>query len=51
MWSDLLFRMRALLRRDAVESELDDELRAHFERQVEKYVSDGAPLEGLMSGS
>ena len=45
MWGDLLFRMRALLSRDALESELDDELRAHFDRQVEKYVSAGAPVE------
>src|ERR1700730_510618 len=45
MWSDLLFRMRGLLRRDAGECELDDELRAPFERAVEKYVSAGAPLE------
>src|ERR1700726_4497519 len=45
MWSDLLFRMRALMSRDALESELDDELRAHFDRQVEKYMSAGAPRE------
>src|SRR5581483_532597 len=30
-----------LLRRDAVESELDDELRFHCERQVAKYVQSG----------
>src|SRR5579859_3283590 len=45
MWSDVKFRLRALFHRDALESELDAELRAHFERQVEKYVSAGAPRE------
>jgi len=38
---DLFYRLRALLRRDAVESELDDELRFHCERQVAKYVQSG----------
>ena len=42
MWSDLFFRLRALFRRDAVEAELDEELRAHFDRQVEKYMRAGA---------
>jgi putative ABC transport system permease protein len=41
MFSDLLFRLRALLRRDAVEGELDEELREHFERQVERHVAAG----------
>jgi putative ABC transport system permease protein len=39
--SDLLYRLRAIFRRNAVERELDDELRFHFERQVEKYVRSG----------
>ena len=43
MRSDLLIRFRALFRRDAVEVELDDELRFHFEKQVEKYVTSGLP--------
>jgi len=42
MLSDLLFRLRALFRRGAVERELDEELRFHFERQVEKHVAAGA---------
>ena len=42
MWSDLLFRLRALFRRDALEAELDEELRIHFERQIEKYIRAGA---------
>jgi hypothetical protein len=40
MFSDILIRLRALFRRDAVEGELDDELRFHFEQQVAKYVRD-----------
>jgi len=44
MLSDLLIRARALFRRKAVESELDDELRFHFEQQVEKLVQSGLPL-------
>ena len=38
MLSDLLIRLRALFRRNAVENELDDELRFHFDQQVEKLV-------------
>jgi putative ABC transport system permease protein len=45
MWNDLVFRLRALFQRDAVEAELDEELCAHFERQVEKYVAAGAAPE------
>ena len=41
MVSDLLIRLRALLRRKVVESELDYELRFHFEQQVEKLVQSG----------
>ena len=39
--TDLLHRLRALARRRTVERELDDELRFHFERQVEKYLQRG----------
>jgi predicted permease len=45
MLSDLLFRLRALFRRRAVEAELDEELRFHFERQVEKFLASGLPRE------
>lgn len=38
MISDLLYRLRALFRRRSLEAELDEELRVHFDRQVEKYV-------------
>jgi putative ABC transport system permease protein len=45
MFSDLLFRLRALFRRDAMEAEMDEELRAHFENYVEKLVASGQPRE------
>ena len=38
---DLFFRLRTLMRRPAAESELDEELRFHLERQIEKYVKSG----------
>ena len=41
MLSDLLFR--ALFRRNEVEAEVDHELRAHFENQVEKHIRAGMP--------
>jgi predicted permease len=41
MFSDWVFRLRSLLRRKKVEAELDDELRFHFEHQVEKGVRAG----------
>ncbi|HEX8764415.1 MAG TPA: permease prefix domain 1-containing protein, partial [Candidatus Acidoferrum sp.] len=45
MLSDLWIRVRAMLRRKSVESELDEELRFHLERQVEKYVRSGMSRE------
>jgi predicted permease len=44
MLSGLLIQIRALFRRNAVESELDDELRFHFDNQIEKLVQSGLPL-------
>ena len=41
MIRDLLFRFRAILRRGAVEEELDRELRVHLEREVEKLMRSG----------
>lgn len=41
MLNDLWIRVRALFRRKSVETELDDELRFHLERQVEKYLKNG----------
>jgi putative ABC transport system permease protein len=46
MLKDLSSRLRALFQRSTVETELDDELRLHFDEQVEKYVRSGlAPAE------
>src|SRR5206468_12879646 len=41
MISDLLFRLRAVFLRRCIEKELDDELRFHFEREVEKLMRAG----------
>jgi len=41
MLNDLRFRLRSLFRRNTVETELDDELRFHFEHEVEKYKQSG----------
>ncbi len=41
MLTDLLFRVRALVRRGAVEAELDEELRDHLEHETRKYVEAG----------
>ncbi|HMD47537.1 MAG TPA: ABC transporter permease, partial [Bryobacteraceae bacterium] len=45
MLSDLTVRLRSLLSPKAVESELDDELRFHFEHQVEKNIASGMTRE------
>ena len=45
MLSDLLYRLRALFRRKSMEAELEEELRAHVERQVEKYTRSGLTRE------
>src|SRR5574340_106038 len=41
MFSNLMYRLRALFRRNSIEVELDEELRAHVEQQAEKYVQAG----------
>ncbi len=41
MLADILFRLRALLRRGAVEQELDEELRSHLDHETEKHVAAG----------
>ncbi len=41
MLNDLRFRLGALLRHKAVEEELDEELRFHFDHEVEKYIGAG----------
>src|SRR6266478_4242797 len=45
MLTDLLFRLRAIFQRKKVEAELDDELRAHYEHEVAKYVKAGMSCE------
>jgi putative ABC transport system permease protein len=41
MLDDLRFRLRALFRRHAAEDQLHEELRFHFDREVEKLASSG----------
>jgi len=48
VFSDLLFRIRALFRRKTVESELDAELRAHLQHEAEKYVASGVSRDQAM---
>src|SRR5260370_23127204 len=43
MFPDLLFRLRALFRRNNVEAELHAELRAHLENEIAKCVAAGVP--------
>jgi macrolide transport system ATP-binding/permease protein len=45
MLSDLRLRFRALFRRRVVETELEEELRFHFENEVEKYKGRGIASE------
>jgi predicted permease len=48
MLSDLLYRFRALIRREAMETELDEELRYHLDRQAEKHQQSGLPRKEAM---
>ena len=41
MLTDWMLRLRSLVKRDAVEQELDDELRFHFEHLVESHIGKG----------
>ena len=41
MLRDWMLRIRALIKRTAVEKEIDDELQFHFDRQVESYIAQG----------
>ncbi len=41
MISDLFYRMRSILRRGSMESELNDEIRFHFEQETEKLIARG----------
>lgn len=48
LWSDLRYRLRAILRRGVLEHDLDDELRFHIAREAEKYVAQGVAPEEAM---
>lgn len=41
MLADLRYRLRALFRRDAMERELEDELRFHIELEIERHIRAG----------
>ena len=41
MLTDLLYRLRSLVRREKVEAEVEEELRFHYEHQIEKLVATG----------
>jgi putative ABC transport system permease protein len=43
LWSDLRYRVRALVRRTRVERELDDELRFHLEYEAHRHERAGVP--------
>jgi len=45
VFNDLFFRLRSLLRREVVESEMDAELRFHFDQQVAKHIKSGLTRE------
>src|SRR6185503_6870139 len=45
MLNDLLYRLRALLRRSEAEHDLHDELQFHLERNVEKLTATGLSRE------
>ena len=48
MLSDLRFRLRAILGLGAGDRDLDDELRFHLERQIEKHMASGLPRDKAM---
>jgi hypothetical protein len=45
MLNDLIYRLRAILARQSVERELQEELQYHLEREAEKYHKAGAAQE------
>jgi len=45
---DLRFRLRAIFRREALERELDEELRFHLEQEAEKYARTGLSQDEAM---
>jgi predicted permease len=45
MLTDLLYRVRAMFRRDRLDVELAEELRCHLDHETEKYLRTGVPEE------
>src|SRR5215469_12052988 len=45
MLTDLRLRVRSLFKKSVVETGLNDELRFHFDQQVEKLTASGVPLD------
>jgi len=43
LWADVRYRLRAIVRRSAMEDDLDAELRFHLEREAEELERRGAP--------
>ena len=48
MFSDIVFRTKAVFRRGSCEREMEDELREHFQRQFEKLLRSGLSREEAM---
>jgi hypothetical protein len=48
MLGNISVRLRSLIHRGAFENDLDDELRFHFEQQVEHYIQSGLPRDEAM---
>ncbi|MGH9140720.1 MAG: permease prefix domain 1-containing protein, partial [Vicinamibacterales bacterium] len=48
MLTDLWFRVRALVRRGTVDADLDEELRAHLARAIDKHVAAGLTREAAI---
>src|ERR1051325_9232661 len=41
MWSDLMHRLRAVLRRNTIEKEIEQEFQFHLQHQIEKHLKAG----------
>ncbi|HKA00129.1 MAG TPA: permease prefix domain 1-containing protein, partial [Candidatus Solibacter sp.] len=50
-WEILLHRVRSLVRRERIESELDHELRYHVERQIAENIARGMSPENARSAA
>jgi hypothetical protein len=45
MWSDLIHRVRAVLRRNKVEKEIEQEFQFHLQHQIEKHLKAGMTVQ------